>query len=157
VLERDQCIVLSCLTQMSWYRKEYETRFDTTPIEGLFFVDGNIFERVNKREYSWGMKSPRIVFPSGEDFEVWDERLFMVAVGELMDLPFFDTCQAAFEHAQGFITTGLSPVNHIEKLDDAHLLLYSEPNSAGCIISYDNVAGRMTNIQSFIVEVEAER
>lgn len=76
-----------------------------------------------------------------------------------MDLPYFDTCQAAFERAQGFITTGLSAMNHIEKLNDSNLLLYSEPNSAGCIITYDNEfengTGRMTNIQSFVVEVEA--
>jgi len=42
--------MLCCLTLMSWYRKEYETRFDTIPVEGLFFVDGNISERVNKCE-----------------------------------------------------------------------------------------------------------
>lgn len=146
--------VLCSFTVMSWYRKEAKTSFDIASIEGLFFVDGNIFERVNKHEYVWGMKSPRIVFPSGEDFGIWDEQLFMVAVYELMDLPFFDTCQIAFERAQRFITTGLSSVNHIEKRGEAHLLLYSEPNSSGCIISYDNDAGRMVNIKSFVVEVK---
>jgi len=142
---------------MSWYRKEYETRFDSTPIDGLFFVDGNIFERVNRREYTWGMKNPKIVFPSGEDFELWDERLFLVNVFDVMDLPYFDTCQSAFDRAQGFITTGLSAINHIEKLNDSNLLLYSEPNSAGCIVTYDNSyeqgTGRMVNVQSFVIEV----
>lgn len=140
-----------------WHRKEDETRFDTTSIEGLFFVDGDIFERVNKREYGWGMKSPMILFPSGEDYVVWDQQLFLVSVRGAMDLPYFDTCQAAYERAQGFLNTGLSPIDYIEKLDNSNLLLYSDPNSAGFIITYDNEAGRMVNIQSFVVEVEAEQ
>jgi hypothetical protein len=155
VVEAIYATVLCCLTLMSWYSKERQTVFDSTPIEGLFFVDGNIFERVNRREYAWGMKNPRIVFPSGEDFEVWDEEHFFVNINDAMDLPYFDTCQEAFERAKGFITTGLSPINYIEKLNDSNLLLYSEPNSAGCIVTYTN--GRMTNIQSFIVEVEGEK
>ena len=69
--------MLCCATSMSWYRKENETRFDVTPVEGLFFVDGNIFERINRREYVWGMKCPKVVFPSGEDFELWDEQRFL--------------------------------------------------------------------------------
>jgi len=69
------------------------------------------------------MKNPRVVFPSGEDFEMWDERLFLVNIFDVMDLPYFDTCQAAFERAQGFITTGLSAINHIEKLNDSNLLI----------------------------------
>ena len=69
-----------------------------------------------------------------------------------MDLPYFDTCHAAFERAKEFITTGLSPINHIEELNETHLLFYSEPKSEGYSITYDNENCRMTDIQSFVVD-----
>jgi hypothetical protein len=107
-----------------------------------------------------GYENPRIVFPSGEDFELWDAQLFLVDVARI-DLPYFHTCEAAFKKAEAFIVTGLSPISYVEKLDESNLLLYCEPNSEGCIITYDNDyqngTGRMTNIQSFVVEVEAEQ
>jgi hypothetical protein len=57
---------------MSWYHKEIQTQFEITPIDGLFFLDGDLIAREIGRDWTKGMKYPMVEFPSGTAFELWE-------------------------------------------------------------------------------------
>lgn len=57
---------------MIWHFKEQETVFDQRPLTGLFFVDGDVYSRVLESETTSGMKYPKISFPSGLAYAVYE-------------------------------------------------------------------------------------
>src|SRR5687767_10293221 len=88
---------------MSWYAKESPTPFDTTPIDGLFFLHGDILARVVQQEWTKGMKYPMLDFPSGVACELWEAGgsatgALLHLFGE-MDIPLYSTHTQALERA----------------------------------------------------------
>src|SRR5688572_26626524 len=88
---------------MGWTEKQHPTSFDTLPIHGLIFLDGDVFARVYGRDWTKGQKYPLITFPSGIERELWESRPEQEAIvhffGE-MDLPYRSTRDEAFEQAR---------------------------------------------------------
>jgi hypothetical protein len=82
---------------MAWYRKEAPTPFEQQPLEGLFFLDGDVVAKVVDQSWSEGMKYPMIAFPSGAVFELWESNLPHF-FGE-MDLPLVGTRHDGHEAA----------------------------------------------------------
>ncbi len=57
---------------MPWYSKEQPTPFDSTPIEGLFFLSGSILAQTHHQEQFKNQKYPLITFPSSLARELAD-------------------------------------------------------------------------------------
>lgn len=132
---------------MAWTEKHNPTSFDDQPIEGLFFLDGDLLARLFERDWTVGQKYPMVAFPSGEEYQLWesadpDMGGILHLFGE-MDLPLRidrDRASAQAEHiaAQcGYVTRSVGE-NQLEVIGhgrDEHLLL-----------TYDNERGLLTDV-----------
>jgi hypothetical protein len=85
---------------MGWLPKEQSSPFEHDPIEGLFYLDGDLIAEEIGRDWTRGDKFPRIAFPSGLKFDLWEGKDSPIThlFGE-MDLALKDTRDEAFEHA----------------------------------------------------------
>src|SRR6266496_2541498 len=89
---------------MSWSSKEQPTSFDATPIQGLFFLDGDILARVIGENWTKGMKFSMIAFPSGMECELWEGKTPTVHLFDEMDLPLYNTHESALQRATAIAT-----------------------------------------------------
>src|SRR6266496_1676991 len=86
---------------MSWYHKEAQTPFETRPITGLFFLDGDLIASVVGREWTNGMKYPMMEFPSKMAFELWQGgKTGIIHLFGEMDLPLASTRDEGFAAAR---------------------------------------------------------
>jgi hypothetical protein len=139
---------------MSWSRKEQPSPFDTRPIEGLFFLDGDQLARTLKIDWTKGEKSPMIAFPSGLSFELWessDPQGGTVHLFGEMDLPLNDTRQSAYLLASG-VAEEVGYV--VQKRGETQLEIIGHDTDEYLRITYDDVARRMVNVEPV---VQAER
>lgn len=127
---------------MPWYHKETRTIFDTAPIEGLFFLIADL--ALSERGFD-GMKHPTITFPSGEAFEVWDDKALLVHLFPGMDLPLFDCYETAYRHAYAQTDDAwFSIFGHDKK---RQLELWSHLTEEVFFVTYDNRMGRMVDVE----------
>jgi hypothetical protein len=89
---------------MGWIEKDKPSPLDDQPIEGLFWLDGDVMARFVNRDWTKGYKLPLIAFPSGEEFEIWPssnpEIIGIVHLFGELDLSLKGHNRAsAFEHA----------------------------------------------------------
>lgn len=59
---------------MSWIEKGQSASFEHQPIDGLFFLHGDVIARHVGQNWTEGQKYPRIAFPSGLKFDLWEGR-----------------------------------------------------------------------------------
>ena len=57
---------------MAWIEKHQPTPFDNTPIDGLFFLDGDVLASIFLQDWTKGHMLPMIAFESGREFELWE-------------------------------------------------------------------------------------
>lgn len=57
---------------MTWIEKGQSASFEHEPIEGLYFIDGDAVAALIKPDWTKGEKLPKIAFPSGQDFDIWE-------------------------------------------------------------------------------------
>ncbi len=144
---------------MSWYSKEQPTRLDAQTIEGLHFLDGDIFARLLTLKYrdatspffnpDWlkNQKFPQVEFPSGEIFDIWESSNpayggIIHIYGE-MDLPYFDTRDRAWEQADDIA----EQVGYLaRKRGEDRLEVIGHDEDEHFIVTYDNDQCRMTDI-----------
>jgi hypothetical protein len=95
--------MLELKSHMAWIEKEHTFALENKPIEGLFFIDGDIAARRIPNAGTEGMKYPTIVFPSGVVCDLWessDPNNAIVHISGEMDLPLHDNRDNALKHAQ---------------------------------------------------------
>lgn len=88
---------------MSWIEKGKPSGFDDKPIEGLRFLNGDTISGILHAPELEGKKCPVIMFPSGEECQLWehnDPNNATVHIFGELDLSLFDTCDTAFAAAQ---------------------------------------------------------
>ena len=131
---------------MAWLSKEAQTNFETDLIEGLFFLDGDMLATIFKPDWTKGQKYPKIAFPSGQEFDIWEGSgspiIHVFRYGE-MDLRLRDTRDNAYRYANlvaeqcGYLAAPVGD-NQLELIgsDDDHFL-----------VTYDNELGVMANIE----------
>jgi hypothetical protein len=132
---------------MSWYEKEKPTPFDELPLPGLWFLDGDILAQLYERDWTAGQKMPLVVFPSGEEFQLWETGNPAVwgiihLFGEL-DLAYKDSRDRAFEEA-----------NHIAeqvgyavyKVGEDGLEVWGHDEDEHYLITYDDQTGQMRDV-----------
>jgi hypothetical protein len=85
---------------MAWKEKGQSFSFEHQPLEGLFLLDGDVIAEEIGRDWTRGQKYPRLAFPSGLKFDIWEGRESPIIhlFGEL-DLALRSTRDEAFGHA----------------------------------------------------------
>ncbi|MBA3868766.1 MAG: hypothetical protein H0X30_06405 [Anaerolineae bacterium] len=144
---------------MSWVSKEHELPFEHTPIEGLYFLCGDAYSRVVERDTTVGMKYPKINFPSGRAYEVFDREnneIWVHLFGEYA-VPLFADRDRAFAHLQALIT----PTDHIayfiHPVDDDSVLIWGNNELERLLITYDRSNKVIINIQGVSGTIGAYR
>src|SRR5258708_39258596 len=94
---------------MAWTEKYKLTSFDTQPIPGLLFLDGDLIARTQEPDLprDWageflGLKYPVVIFPSGAEASVNtdDTGHVLVSIHRQMQLPYYADRESAYTHAQ---------------------------------------------------------
>jgi hypothetical protein len=150
---------------MSWVEKKYIASFDALPIEGLHYLDGDLLARLLALKYGtddiaffnpeWltQQKMPQVEFPSGATFELWEssrpEAGGIVHIFGEMDLPYFDTRDAAWEQAHAIAQQVGYLVN---KHGEHQLELIGHDHEDQFIITYHPEEQRMADIAQVIRE-----
>lgn len=132
---------------MSWYEKSQPTSFDTNPIEGLYYLNGDALSRVLRTPYLEGQKLPLVVFPSGIELEIWESSENGNAIVHLfgeMDLPYRQTRNAAFTQAQK-VAEQLGYV--VKKVSKYQLELQGYEDEEHFLITYHSALDRMEDVQ----------
>ncbi|MEO8611649.1 MAG: DUF2958 domain-containing protein [Chloroflexota bacterium] len=125
---------------MSWYRKEAPTPFEQQPLEGLFFLDGNLVSRVVEQQWTEGMKYPMISFPSGAAFELWESNLLHF-FGE-MDLSLFSTRDEGQKSASDIA----SIIGYLAiPRGDSQLELVGQDTDEHFLLTFDNAQRRIVD------------
>lgn len=89
---------------MAWVEKQHQTAFEQVdlPLQGLFFLDGDLLAEVFGRAWTQGMKSPMLMFPSNNAFALWEtarpETGATVNLLREVDLSLYSSRDAAFSH-----------------------------------------------------------
>jgi hypothetical protein len=140
---------------MGWTEKQHPTTFDSVPIHGLIFLDGDVFARVYGRDWTKGQKYPLIAFPSGMEREIWESSPEQEAIvhffGE-MDLPYRSTRDEAFDRASQIaevIAYG------VRKRGEAQLDVWGQDADDRFTITYDSQDRRMEDIEWLAEAVES--
>jgi hypothetical protein len=133
---------------MGWIEKSRPTPFDDKPIPGLRFLDGDVVARkIGRDDWTAGQKYPEIVFPSGEQCDIWEssnpEVWGIVHIAGEMDLPFRDNRDRAFEQASD-IAEQVGYV--VRKVGENGLEFYGLDEDENYLIVYDNDTGQMKDV-----------
>jgi hypothetical protein len=134
---------------MGWIEKGQSASFEHQPLEGLFFLDGDVVAREVRRDWTAGQKYPRLAFPSGLKFDLWEGSHSPIVhlFGEL-DLALQSGRDEALEHAAdvgeqcGYLA---APVGQ----DQLELIGYEDH----LLLTYDNEKRMMVDVE----QVKRER
>lgn len=133
---------------MPWYSKEQPTPFDTTPIEGLFFLSGSILAQTYRQERLKGQKYPLITFPSSISRELADSTQEGGVLHIFGGLQLFrqQSRDQAYKDALKFAQVyGYQVSKH-----ESHELVITNPHSGhGYQIIYDTRTQRIADITRF--------
>lgn len=137
---------------MTWHPKEQTTCFDQTPFEGAFFLHGDVIARavqalMRDTSYWWseGMKSPMVMFPSGEVLPVERGRgdTPSVQVFPGLELPLWGTFEQALKRAQEQLDEGWFSLFDDQEMQ---LEIWSHFTEDIYFVTYDNEAGRLVDV-----------
>lgn len=127
---------------MGWTERETPTSFDNKPINGLFFLHGDVLDAFTK-----GQKYPMIAFPSGLECDLWEtsdpNAIGIVHIFGEMDLALASTRDDAFEAAQEIAEAcGYG----VRKVGDTRIEVVGHDPSEHFSIEYDDALNRIVNV-----------
>jgi len=132
-----------------WIEKDTPEPFDQQPIDGLFYLDGDVVGRRFNRNWMDGYKLPMIAFPSGDSFELWisgndQEYTAVIHIFGEMNLPLFDQRDNAYEYAVSIS----SQCGYLaEKIGEYLIEVWGCDTSEHYRITYDNDQGHMIDVE----------
>ena len=129
---------------MAWLEKQIAAPFERQPIDGLFFLDGDVLARAVGRDWTRGQKYARIAFPSGVKCDLWAGRDNPIVhlFGE-MDLSLEATRDEAFEQA---FDIGEQCGYMVAPLGKERLQLSSYEDHL--LVTYNNQKRMMVNVEA---------
>ena len=130
---------------MPWYKQEQPTSFDQEPIDGLYFLHGDVFATALGLSMFKGQKFPEIEFPSGESFTVFEGHNTPIIhlFGEA-DLALYDKFEVAFAHACdiaeqcGYL---------VRKVGDKQFEIIGRDDGEFFRLTYDDTLGKIVDVQ----------
>lgn len=133
---------------MNGYPKNAVTPFDAAPINGLFFLDGDLVGRKTGQNWTQGMKYPLLNFPSHTTYEIWagrgKNRRFIVHLFGEMDLELYSDRDSAFVHAHR-IAEAVGYLVH--KGEETEIEVIGHDLAEHLIITYDNAQKVMVDVR----------
>lgn len=137
---------------MTWTEKEKPTSFDTQSIPGLYFLDGDLIAKTQEpglpRDWAnefRGLKYPMIEFPSGVEASLTTDEAgtVLVCIHRQMRLLYFTDREDAYQQASQLVEEHQS----VERVGENDLELRLDDPKEYFLLSYDNQARQMTNLQ----------
>jgi hypothetical protein len=132
---------------VTWYRKEQPTPFDTTPIDGLFFLDSDALSKLQAGFHLEGHKRPAIFFPSGLIIAIWEAndptQLAIISLFDEMELPYKQSRNEAYLKVKdtadelGYI---------VEKVGEEKLEVHGYGEEEHFLVSYDAALEYITDV-----------
>lgn len=129
---------------MAWLEKQQSFPYEYSPIEGLFFLDGDLLSRKHNTNSVKGQKYPLLMLPSGEQcqlFDIRDPQNPKVHIFGEMDLPLFQSRDDAYIYAAK-IAEAVGYVVH--KADENAIDALSEEGKYRII--YDAKTNRLSDV-----------
>jgi hypothetical protein len=131
---------------MPWYERDLPTPFDTTPINGLASLHGDIVARRFGQEWARGKKYPLITFPSGTSREVTlHQQTHHLHLFGTFTFPRSGIYDEAVEYAR-------SQAQHhplqVFGDDERNLVVVNRTTRRGYALAYDNDAREIVNVTS---------
>lgn len=132
---------------MAWTEKAYPSPFDTQPIDGLFFLSGDLLARTPTFKWAKGEKCPMIAFPSGLTFPLWeatDNEDVIVNLGHNVALPLHGTREFAFRY-----TVHLAEESGfwVRPIGEDVLGFVRRKTGVGLYAVYDNQEARLVDVE----------
>lgn len=133
---------MTLIERMGWTEKERSTSFDNKPIDGLFFLHGDVLDAFTK-----GQKYPMIAFPSGIECDLWEtsdpSAIGIVHIFGEMDLALASSRDDAFETAQAIADAcGYG----VRKVGDTRIEVVGHDPAEHFSIEYDNATNRIVDV-----------
>lgn len=132
---------------MMWRNKEVYTSLDQSPICGLFFLDGDVISRANGIDWTRGMKSSAIIFPSGLMCEIENSPAPHIFLCGGLSVPFHGTRENAFDVV---LAQDESGEYSLFKAGDTQLELWHHETETVWFIVYDNYSQHVIDV--FVTE-----
>src|SRR5258706_10266061 len=131
---------------MAWTEKEKPTTFDDKPIDGLFFLDGDLLARQLNYSPLKGQKYPMLAFPSGSACNLWEssdpEKGGIVHLFGEMDLALYSSRDEALAHA----TNIAEQVGYtVSSVGENQLDVWGYEGRL--LLTYDNEQHRLINVE----------
>lgn len=129
---------------MPWYEKDYQTPFETTSINGLAFLHGDVVARHYKQEWVRGKKYPLITYPSGTTREVIpsEESANIVLFGDLA-LPSGVTLTEA---TRIFATQPHLIRVRLQTFEERSFVVFNRQSRRGYRLIFDQESGILSNM-----------
>lgn len=132
---------------MSWVEKGQPIPFDETPIDGLFYLDGDVLAAYVGRDWTKGQKYAMIEFPSGVQCDIWEtgdpKRVGVIHLFGEMDLPLGDTVDNAYQQANDIAEAcGYA----VSKSGENGLEVWGHDTDDHFVVIYDRHAGKMADV-----------
>ncbi len=133
---------------MSWSEKKQPSPFDTSPIEGLFFLDGDVLALIVGTRWTEGQKYSMIAFPSGMECSLWESgdpksEAIVHLFGE-MDLAYRSNRDEAFKSANYI---GEQCGYAVQQVGKDKLGVWGHTDDEHLLITYDNGERRMVDVE----------
>ena len=145
---------------MGWTAKDQPTPFDNQPIDGLFLLNGDVVARAyldflasngidvtGKKVGTEGYKMPRIAFPSGETFQLFEGRDSAkpnVHIFGEMDLQLYATIKEGIADAQDIA----EQVGYmVRQVGENQIEAKGFDKGEHYLITYDGEKGRIVDIE----------
>jgi hypothetical protein len=129
---------------MPWYNKEQPTPFDTTRIEGLLFLHGDVMAQRYHQEHPSGKKYSLITFPSGLERELRESG--GVHIAGMVEVPYHSSRDHAFDRT---LQLAAEHSFFVRKRGENVLTVFDPSTSRGYDLIYDNEIGHITDITRF--------
>ena len=135
---------------MPWYSKEQPTPFDSTRIEGMQFLHGDVLARRYHQDWTAGQKYPLITFPSGVEREITtgseDQNIPYIYLFDRVELPYLSSRDEALSQV---IPVAQEHGYQLVREQDTGLRIIDPQTKRGYAIIFDNEAKQIVNIKAF--------
>ena len=141
---------------MGWVEKEHVSPLDDLPVQGLFYLIGDVVAQQIGHDRKAGHKLRMIDFPSGKQCELWPSHSqelggMVHIVGEL-DLPFQHTRDQAAIWVDLMAEEGNNYPSQI--VGSNSLMVFDPGTEESFLIVYDPEAGQMQDVIAITPELD---
>jgi len=133
---------------MVWVEKHTPSPFDDQPIDGLWFLSGDLLARKPNYRWAHGEKCPMIAFPSGLAFPLWEKTEhedILVYLGDDLALPLHSTRDDAYSRV---VLLAEQSGYRVDSIGKQGLRFFTRNPSLSLYVIYDNETQQLVDVQA---------